>query len=96
MQVQRRQLRLVEGTGAAAKGDLAQGRDTALLVALEMVAHRVGVDLQHLGHLLGAPTGAQEHHRLDAVGFALVAGLAMRSPQLREPVSAEGVVVHAG
>ena len=60
-----------------------------------MVAHRVGVDQQGLGHLLCRPAARQQHHRLDAVGLALVVRGAVRPTQFGEFLGGEGIVEHA-
>lgn len=59
-----------------------------------MVAYRIGVDLQDLGDLFGTPACAEQHDRLDAVGLALVARLAMGRAQFSQFLGAKCVVVH--
>lgn len=66
-----------------------------LLVATEMVAHGVGIDLQDFGHQLGAPAGGQQHDGFDAVGLTLVAGRPMSGAQFGQFVGAQRVRVHA-
>lgn len=56
----------------------------------------VGVDQQEqdLGDLLRRPTAGERHHRLDAVGLALVARATVFRTQLREFFGGEGIVEH--
>ena len=56
----------------------------------------VGVDQQEqdLGDLLRRPTAGERHHRLDAVGLALVARGTVRGAQFRELFRGAGVVEH--
>jgi len=86
----------LEGAFAAPVGDMDQRLKPAVAIALEVVAYRVRIHLQHFGHRLRAPAGGQQHHGLDAVGLALVTGGAVRDTQLGELVGVKGVVVHAG
>ncbi len=93
--IEQLQLRRGERAGTAPVGHLAKGLDTTLLVAPVMVAHRIGVDLQHLGDVLRAPPRRQQHHRLDPIGLTLAARQAMSAPQFLKLVGWQGVVVHA-
>ena len=72
-----------------------QTRQPPCLIGLKMVAHRIGVDQQGIGNIVCPPAARQQHHRLDAVGLALVAGAAMRRTQLGELFGWQ-VVVHHG
>jgi hypothetical protein len=58
-----------------------------------MVAHGIGIDQQGIGNIFGAPAACQ-HHRLDAVGLALVAGAAVRRTQLGKLFGRQTVVHH--
>ena len=88
MGVQADQLLRIERTSATADtgADTTQRLDTTFAIALEMVAHGVGLDLQDFGDVLRRPTGGKKYHRLDAVGLALVLRAAVRRTQLGELV----------
>ena len=89
-QLRRRQQRL-----AADVVHALQRRYAALLVALEVVAHRVVVDQQRSGYLGRAPTAAEQDHGVEPICRTGVARRAMRRPQLRELLLVEVVVLHA-
>jgi hypothetical protein len=84
--IQDRQLLGAERTRAAADTgvDTTQRLNAALAIALEMVAYRVGFDLQNFGNFLRCPTGGKQHDRLPAVGLALVLHFAVCRTQLGE------------
>lgn len=57
-----------------------QARYTTALVALEMIAHRVGADQQGGGDILRAPAAPEQDHRLDAISLPRVPGRLAGSP----------------
>jgi len=89
------QLGRVKRRRDAAIGDMAQGIESTAAIGLEVVTHRIRVDLQDLSHLLGTPVSGGQHHRLDPVGLALVARRAVRRTQLGQLFGGERVVEHA-
>jgi len=69
--------------------------NTALLVALEVVAHRIVVDQKCGSDLARAPTAAEQDHGIDPVGLAGVACRAVGAAQFREFLLVQVVVTHA-
>jgi len=66
-----------------------------LLVTLEVVAHGIGVDQEGLGDILRRAPTRQQHDRLNAVGFALVARTPVGRAQLGDFLGWEAIVDHA-
>ena len=61
-----------------------------------MRAHRIGVDQQGLGNVLGPPAGGEQDDGLDAIGLSLITRAPVRRPQLRQLVRCERVDDHGG
>jgi len=72
MRIQLRQLHLVEQCFAADVVHAQQFLDTALLVALEIGAHRLRIDQQRIGDIGRCASLAKQNHRIDAVRFSHV------------------------
>ena len=96
MQIEPIELRVAQQDIAAAILDLEQLGQTTGAIALEVSAHRIGVDQQGLGNVLGPPAGGEQDDGLDPIGLALVTRAPVRRPQLRQFVRCERVVDHGG
>ncbi len=96
MRLKHGQLGLLEFAVAPAVGQVQQARQTTLPIALEVVAHRIGVDQQGLGDIFRRAPARQQDHGLDAVGLALVARTPVRGTQLGEFRGWKAVIDHAG
>jgi hypothetical protein len=96
MQIEPIALGLAQLHIAAAIRDLEQLLQATGAIALEVHAHRIGVDQQDLGNALGPPAGGEQDDGLDAIGLALVARAPVGRPQLRQFVRCEPVVDHGG
>ena len=79
MEIQRDELLLREEARAAADAVThpVQSRQAIDAIALEVVTHGIGVNLQDLRYFLCRPAGRKRHYRLDAVGLAFVLRTAM-------------------
>jgi hypothetical protein len=72
-----------------------QGVAPTLLVTLEVVASRIGINQQRAGHIGGGPDLPEKDDRIDPVRLASAGSALMGDAQLREVVFAELVVEHA-
>jgi len=63
-------------------------------VALEVVAHRVGVEQQGIGNVRHRATLTQENHRVDPIRLAHVPDPPVRRPQFGQLSFVQAVVCH--
>ena len=84
MKVKLRQLRVIEERFAPDVAHPQQAVDTGLLVPLEVVADRVGIDQQGIGNFGRLPPVAEQDHGIDPVRLAHRTGGAVRSTQFRK------------